>query len=161
MMKARRNPQTGVPCTVYALKSTGEDGPRYVGQTTADLDKRLGLHRLAARKGGASPVCRWIREQVEAGHDIEIIPLAKEWSAIWNVTETKFIRAFRAIGVPLLNVARGGGDNEGYEMAYRPTPEHRARMRDSKLGTKHAPETIEKMRDSAIFAGFKRRKYAY
>jgi len=140
-----RNPDGGVPCTVYVLKSTGEDQPRYIGQTSDDINHRLGGHMVAAKSGSTTPVCQWIREQQADGFKIEIIPMVTERTAVWNDTEKRMIKAFREMGIDIKNVQDGGGSTEGYVMQYQFTPEHRAKISAVHKGRICSAETRAKI----------------
>lgn len=157
----KRTPDSGVPCTVYALKSSGEEGPRYVGQTSEGLRARLSRHKCAARAGQQTPVSRWVREQHEQGHTIDIVPLTAEGAAVWNETEIRMIKAFTDAGVKLLNVHGGGGGREGYEIAYRPTPEHRAKLAAAQRGRRQSPETKKKIGEGSRRAWQRREQNGY
>lgn len=139
-----RNPDAGVPCTVYMLKSTGEDAAKYVGQTSDGLPHRLQSHKLSARRGSTAPVAKWIRHQQELGYEIEIIEFINEQKAGWNVTEVDVIRMFREMGVELNNVRDGGGSREGYTQSYKFTKEHRAKISAALKGRKRSPESRAK-----------------
>lgn len=99
-------------CIVYALVSaTKPKRIRYIGQTTAPLEKRLKQHIIhSSHCMKKTPVGKWVRSMIFRGLKINIIALNNR--AIWNKTEIRLIQHHRKLGV-LLNVTEGGRGHYG------------------------------------------------
>lgn len=96
-----------IECTVYGLSRSDEPGVRYVGQTKCSIASRLAGHVRRASSGARGRRSAWIRKALREGAFIEIFPL--QLRARWNIDEERWIAAFRCAGIPLLNIADGGG----------------------------------------------------
>ncbi|SRR5260221_545747 len=76
---------------IYALYSTDDDNPRYVGQTTGTLGSRLSEHRISAESGSGRSVYRWMRAKWLAGFEIDIVELNCTDNANLDASETRWI----------------------------------------------------------------------
>ena len=138
-----RNPDEGVPCIVYYLWSSG-DKRRYIGQTSEDLRRRLSKHKQQAKRGITTPVAKWVREQLAAGHLVDIEEIAGTDRSVWNRTEIDAIQIACDRGWELLNVQSGGGAREGY--TNRPMNEKtRKKISEAMAGRKLTQEHKDKI----------------
>lgn len=167
---------TGV---IYGLHN-GDGRIRYIGYTTQKPQVRLGQHKSDSRvqpKSGR-PVLNWIRKYGEDRIEMVVLDTVRAenkttLSVVLCAIEIHHIGCAEEYGYSLLN-ATAGGDG-----VVDPSPETRQKMREAKLGkayhttphtpesrakmsavktgelsnrygTKHSPETIEKMRAAAL-----------
>lgn len=110
--------------TIYGLYEDGADLPRYIGKTARPLRFRMYSHWQAA-KSPRLPVSRWLAKVKAEGRKInavviETIPSGGDWAD----REAHWIRAYRFIGVQLLNLTRGGEGLAGLKFS----DEHRSRI---------------------------------
>lgn len=110
--------------TIYGLYEVGADLPRYIGKTARPLRFRMYSHWQAA-KSPRLPVSRWLAKVRSEGRQvnavvIETIPPGGDWAD----REAHWIRAYRFIGVPLLNLTRGGEGLAGLQFS----DEHRSKI---------------------------------
>jgi len=104
-------PLSGNRVAIYALSSSSDHRPRYVGAST-DPDSRLNGHLWCAKnKKNTTPVSLWIADELEAGNEIliqvlEVVPADRA-----DETEGEWIDAYRAVQGDMLN-RRGGGRGE-------------------------------------------------
>ena len=103
-----------VKCTVYALASSRDGEPRYVGQTRAALERRLSGHLKRARTRKNGWLWNWIRKTLKSGHQIQIFALQEE--AFWNVAEQFWVKELIRRGHKLLNQTPGGDRMGGYRL---------------------------------------------
>lgn len=109
-------------CTVYGLASTEDRAIRYVGQTLQKPERRRANHLKLARQGASGPRHSWIRKVLADGFDIVVVVL--EASAVWDVSERRWIAEMRQAGADLVNVSDGGGQYFGYSL----TPERKGAL---------------------------------
>ncbi|SDN78603.1 hypothetical protein [Geodermatophilus sp. DSM 45219] len=146
------------PYTVYVLYVDGISVPSYVGRTVMTVTKRLNAHRNEARKGSPYPVHEWMRRMKEAGKTVQALPVYTALSRTEaDAVECFIIAEYRAMHVPIANVADGGSGtagvipsaeslkkrSEAQKGRKRPprNAEWCARISASKLGTTHTEET--------------------
>lgn len=126
------------------------NGKKYIGITNAGMKKRVGRHFRTARwfKRG-SAIGSAIRKYKQGNIRFSVLAVCPDWEYAKQL-EIAAIAAFK----PEYNLTKGGDGVSGY----RYTEEHKRRIREwasknkGMLGRKHSPETIEKMRISAIKA---------
>jgi len=94
-------------CTIYGLCSSQDGVIRYIGQTTALVERRIREHVTAARNlANDAPVQRWIRKQLASDLEIEIVTL--ESNAELDVAEIRWIELLKSIDCRCLNINPGG-----------------------------------------------------
>lgn len=99
-------------CAIYGLAS-GEDGKvRYVGQTTAPVERRRYEHIWLARRGSQTRVSKWIRSVRRAGYSIDIFIIEKD--AVLHASEKRLIAWYRRHGARLTNLTDGGEGTIGW-----------------------------------------------
>ena len=136
--------------TVYGLYSTADGKVRYVGQTKHSIEKRLALHLKDLRRLN-SRAQRWMRTQIEAGHEINIFEIERD--CVLHEAEKRLIAWYRHRGVDLVNVTAGGEGNHGYRWTPEQlqmisvrrkgriiTPEWRANISKGSKGKSKPPE---------------------
>ena len=145
---------------IYILRCPDSKIIRYVGWTV-DLVNRLAVHRYRARTKRKTYCERWINGLLTAGKepDVEVVEHGK---GPWEQTEQRWIRHFRALGMPLTNLTTGGEGCIGFKHSkatcnemrvrkYRPwTPEEKERARQRMLGRVFTPEWKQKIRQAKL-----------
>lgn len=143
---------TASPYKIVLYQATNKlNGKRYLGITQAGLGKRVGRHFRSARfyqKGSAIGAA--IRKYGQKNLDWKVLAVCPDWEYAKNL-EIAAIAKFK----PEYNMTSGGDGAPGYKH----TEEHKAYMssvlkgrQKHWAGRKHTPETIEKMRQSALVA---------
>lgn len=112
------------PTIIYGLYEGGSDLPRYVGKTAQPLRFRMYGHWQAAKQP-VMPVSRWLAKAKAEGREIkavviETVPPGGDWAD----RESHWIRAYRFVGVRLLNLTKGGEGLAGLKFS----DEHRAKI---------------------------------
>lgn len=122
---------------VYVLRDPRNPTPRYVGVTRQSPGRRLQQHVTAGRSMRHLPVARWVGSLLKEGLRpvMEVVSTTSDPYGVEVIT----IAAYRALGYPLLNLARGGrGGGLGPK-----TAEHAARIGAAQRGGKKPPRTPE------------------
>ena len=116
-------------CTVYGLYTTRNNRPRYIGQTTQSIRRRLHQHLADARnKARSDTYChRWIRKELRNGHEIEICAIEED--CLLNVSEMNWIAFFKSIYPDTVNTQVGGTDGN---LGRKFSEETKAKMRKPK-----------------------------
>lgn len=129
---------------IYSLSDPrAPEVPRYFGQTTQGLKRRFYGHVNEARRRSRRHVSRWVADLLREGlvpliHLVSTAQTAEEL----DTHERAAITAGRAAGFSLCNITDGGEGKSGWVTS----GETRAKMRQSALGRKPAPEWFVKMR---------------
>lgn len=147
-------------CTVYGLASSRDAKIRYVGQTFDKISRRRTGHLHKARGNRQTPVCNWIRDEIDAGYAIDIRVL--ETNARHNISEIRWISKLRKAGFQLVNATNGGAGFCGYKMTEthrlaisaalsgkKKTAEHNAKVAAALAGRKPSQQTINGARKAA------------
>lgn len=120
---------------IYALVSTRNRAHyRYVGQSRSNLRKRMNRHLYQAKHGGTRDIYRWIRGELAADADIELVLLeeCEPSDDVLNEREQYWIERLRSEGHSLTNMIRGG--------TFVPLSEEgRAKCRDAALEFMQTP----------------------
>lgn len=135
---------------IYALCEPGTRTVRYIGMSK-DPARRLRQHISRSNKGLDSPLGEWIRSLPEKPN---LVMLCETAEAFWQDDEKTYIRAARALGMPLVNSSDGG------DGTVNPPPETRAKLSAAVSGPKNGnygkPHSIEwKQNMSRILTGRK------
>ena len=137
---------------IYGLDDPETQQLRYVGKTTRNLSQRLRDHLKDKRRCHR---VNWIKNLTVRGLQPGIFEIESVLDRQANEAEKFWIAYFQYIGADLTNGTSGGtGGNTG-QGTHR-TPEVRAKMsaaqriaqhgNQKRLGKKHSPETLAKMR---------------
>lgn len=135
---------------IYALCEPGTRRVRYIGMSK-DPARRLRQHISRANKGLASPLGEWVRS---LSGKPNLVVLCETAEAFWQDDEKTYIRAARALGMPLVNSSEGG------DGTVNPPPETRAKLSAAVSGPKNGnygkPHSLEwKQNMSRIMTGRK------
>lgn len=95
------------PATVYGLMSNRDNRVRYVGQTQGVPQWALDAHLASARKGKAGRLNDWMRDELAAGHRLDVVAITD--AGVWNETVHALIAEMLAAGIDLLAVPRRVG----------------------------------------------------
>ena len=98
--------------TVYGLITDLDENIRYVGQTTKGVVKRLRVH-LSTAKRSNNKKANWLKKRIKQGVDIKIVLLDED--AVWDTTETYWIKKLKDGGCNLTNATEGGDGTPGYK----------------------------------------------
>jgi hypothetical protein len=133
---------------VYALVDPRTSETRYIGKSSTGLERPRS--HFEPRRISSDPnrhKAGWIGALTKAGLK-PIITVLEECAsdAAALVAEVKWIAHGRAQGWRLTNLTDGGDGTAGY----RPSAETRAKLSAAHRGFKHAPESIEKMRQAKL-----------
>jgi len=131
---------------VYGLFSSRDSVIRYIGYSYQPKE-RLSDHIKESRRLMYHRH-KWIQKEILEGFKINynILGLAKNENI--GELETKFIKEFKQKGFNLVNGNEGGKGG-----LFNPTPEVRAKLRETKLGNswniglKRSEETVQKIKD--------------
>lgn len=128
-------------CIIYALFDPREpEVVRYVGKTSKLLEFRVKCHVKDALYGKRNRRCNWLRKILAEG----VTPQARVLEVVdepcWQDSERKHIAAHKT--EHLTNGTLGGEGACGRVIS----EEQKQASRERRLGTKHSPETIEKIR---------------
>lgn len=99
-------------CIAYGLITDVDDNIRYVGQTTQDISARVQQHIKCANKE-TTYKANWLNNRLSRGLDIKVVLLDED--AVWDVTETAWIKRLREGGCKLTNATDGGEGTIGYK----------------------------------------------
>jgi len=151
------------PTIIYGLAEPYLGPMRYVGKTTAPLHRRIEEHYRKARSGHKSHKSNWLRS-VFANNQrptIHVLQVTTAFEA--DFSEKKWIRFFQERGFDLTNHTRGGAGSLGRKHSEESkakmsktlkgriiNEEWRRKLALIWTGRKHKPETIEKMRATAL-----------
>lgn len=139
---------------IYALCEPGTRTVRYIGKAN-NPSKRRRLHLSVSSKLDTH-LGHWLSRLRALDSTPELVVLCEVPKGAWKEEERRYIRSARAIGMNLVNGTDGG------EGCFNPTPETRAKMRDSgklrditpMLKASKTPEAIAKR--NAALKGLKR-----
>lgn len=121
---------------IYALCEPGTRSVRYIGMSK-DPARRLREHISNARRGLDSPLGEWLRSLSDKPN---MVTLCETCEAFWQDDEKTYIRAARALGMPLLNSTDGG------EGTLNLSPKALAKRSAAQRGRKRSKETRAKLR---------------
>lgn len=122
---------------IYFLSSSEKPNvPRYVGETSHPINRRLSDHKVKSRTRNAKHH-QWIRSVIESGHEVLITALieglpSREES---RKKEARIVKEFREVGFDLLNETDGG---TGGVKGKKPSEETRKKWSISRIGNKNA-----------------------
>lgn len=142
IMRSDVGSQARTTTAIYILRDPSTSEVRYVGKTEQPLNKRLGQHISASKKG--SPYsARWIRSLVVEGlipviEAVEVVDVGGDWVE----AEQRWIRHYWENGARLTNLGDGGEGNPGFthrqETRERLSATTKAYMNQLDVQRKHA-----------------------
>lgn len=144
--------------TVYALVDPRNRQFRYVGYTSASLERRLREHLQIARmrRGTVSyHVVNWLNSLADMGLKPEIVPLETFVAHRWQEREQHWVDVLRNLGCSLTNTAKPGGGRpvglSATEVGRPKSPEHRAKLAEA--ARKRFADPEERRRASEVKMG--------
>lgn len=128
-----------LPVTVYIAVAEGSNRA-YVGITTTPIQVREAAHVTAAFRRQKNNACaQWMRECIEAGQRITLLPLESiPTDGDAEAAERFWIEYFAAIGVDLTNETRGGLGHLGHRLSAAT----REKIAASKRGVRRSPDVM-------------------
>jgi hypothetical protein len=125
------------PTTIYGLIDPRTDQLRYVGKTSASLEKRLSAHVARCNLLTKRHSSRWLKGLADSGlhpeiFEIEIVQAGGDWIE----AEQFWIAYFRSIGADLTNICVGGEGVGGYKFS----PERKQELSEKFKGRIFDPE---------------------
>jgi hypothetical protein len=100
--------ETPMPVEIYALSDPRDGQTRYIGKAN-NAKARLKSHFRDCKRRN-TPVYAWIGGLLAEGLRPSMTVIAACTSTDWEETEIRLIAEAKAIGITLLNVARGGNE---------------------------------------------------
>ena len=130
---------------IYVLSDPLTGIIRYVGKANDPFD-RFRRHQWVLSCEHRLPKTRWVNKLRKQGMRPHMDILDEVPISEWQFWETEYIRVFRMLGLPLLNVTEGG---DGVGQSRRGIPRSKEtceKMRVANLGRTFSPEHLEKLR---------------
>lgn len=138
------------PPMLYGLRLAGTDEYRYIGQTAANLGRRMYGHRWeSGRESPRLPVHKWIRSHKGQGITVDVLAEFDAGDvASLDASEIETIALLRTAGHRLLNVSDGGQGSRGVKRSVSSRLSQSQRMSGAgnpRFGTTWSTELREKI----------------
>jgi group I intron endonuclease len=112
---------------IYGMRQIGTTQVRYIGLTTASVEKRFLTHKKASRRGVKYPVYDWIRKHGEENIEAFLIEHVQEGL---EQRELFWISHYREMGHTLLNLTDGGLGPNGHVWTEEQRAAHSIKMKE-------------------------------
>jgi hypothetical protein len=134
---------------IYGLFDPLSKQLRYVGKTTATLERRWSIHGSLAKRKTPRHIYNWWRGLLACGVEPEIFEIDRiPPGGDWVEAEQFWIAYFRFVGCNLVNRCDGGQGTTGIIFS----DQHIDRLRASHIGNRRSPEHQRKMKEIHLAA---------